>query len=236
MQMARWLGIERTVVTIGNAHQGDNRCLLEVLRNLSIPALGVAAISADISSSDLSALQEQGIVGARIMDLPGGAVPFSALEEIDKLTKPRDMMIAVQFDGNTLSRKFDALNSVRSRFVIDHHGKFFRAVKPDGLEVELLKRLLDKGNCWFKFAGCYESSEVGAPGYDDVAAIAEVVSDYAPERIVWGTNWPHNSCPTTESYPDDMGLLDLALSWIAPKHHQRVLVTNPEELYGFSKS
>ncbi len=167
------------------------------------------------------------------MDLPGGAVPFTALAGIDRLTRVRDMMIAIQFDGNTLADKFAQLMNVRSRFVIDHHGKFFKPVSPHGPEVDMIKKLLDKGNCWFKFAGCYESSIMGGPHYDDVAEIALVISEYAPERIVWGTNWPHNSCTTTQTYPDDMTLLDLALSWIPAKYHQKVLAENPEELYGF---
>ncbi len=231
--MADWLGIERTVVTVGNAHQTDNRCLLEVLKELPIPAVGVAAFHPSIDLSELKALRDSGVVGARIMDLPGGAVSFSALDAIDRLAHQMDMMMAVQFDGNTLADKFESLKRIRSKYVIDHHGKFFKAIRPDGHEVSMLKALIDQGNCWFKFAGCYESSNAGGPGYEDVAEIAKVIAAYAPERIVWGTNWPHNGCTTTESYPNDIALMDLALSWVAPEYHERLLVKNAEELYGF---
>lgn len=233
LTMAMWLGIERTVVTVGNAHQTDNRCLVHVLQNMPIPALGVAAILPDTSKSDLLALRNAGVVGARIMDLPGGAVPFAALAEVDRITSAMQMMIAVQFDGNTLSEKFATLSQLQSKYVIDHHGKFFNSIDTQGPEVEMLKTLLDKGNCWFKFAGCYESSSAGAPHFSDVGEIAKVIADYAPERIIWGTNWPHNACTTTETYPNDMALLELALSWVKPEYHERLLVKNAEELYGF---
>lgn len=233
LQMAKWLGIERTVITIGNAHQTDNESLLAVIAELGDMARGVAAITADTSDAEMTRLMDGGIVGARIMDLPGGAVKFDQLLAVDALTAPRGLMIAVQFDGNTLLEKAPDLHKVTSNYVIDHHAKFFKPVDPKGPEVDEIKRLIDKGNCYFKFAACYESSTAGAPGYDDVAAVAREIAAYAPDRIIWGTNWPHNAATRTEDYPDEMELLEVALSWIAPADHAKVLVTNPERLFGF---
>ena len=231
--MARWLGIESSVVTVGNAHQTDNASLLAVLAELGQRSRGVAAFTPEMPERQINRLIDGGIVGARIMDLPGGAVRFEKLLAIDALTSPRELMIAVQFDGNTILEKAPWLHKVRSQYVIDHHAKFFQPVDPKGAEVDELKRLIDKGNCWFKLAGCYESSTVGAPRYDDVAAVAREISAYAPDRIVWGTNWPHNAATTTDAYPDDMDLMEVALSWIDPRHHRKVLVENPAILYHF---
>ena len=234
-QVMVWLGIERFVVTQGNAHQLDNGNLVAALREAGSVARGVAVISADTSDAEMEALAEVGVVGARIMDLPGGAVGLDQLEEIDARASAAGWMMAVQFNGSDIAGHFDRLSALRSNWVFDHHGKFFRGAAPDGPEVDLLKRLIDGGNCWFKFAGCYESSRDGEPEYSDIAAIARVIAAYAPDRIVWGTNFPHNQATTTADYPDDAALLDTSLSWIPDDRGRRLaLVENPEALYKFS--
>lgn len=233
-RLCEWLGIKKTVITVANAYQRNNECLLHVLSQFGPSARGVAAISSKISERDLDLLVRKGVVGARIMDLPGGAYNFSYLAKLDGLTAPNGLMIAVQFNGNTLADKYLILNNLKSNFVIDHHGKFFKPVKPDSTEVDQLKKLIDRGNCWYKIAGCYESSIHGRPHYEDVAAIARVIAAFAPDRVIWGTNWPHNGAKSQEDYPNDMDLLDLALDWVRPEHHKKLLVENPTALFQFS--
>lgn len=233
-QVMAWLGIGRFVITQGNAHQRDNSNIVAALAEAGDIARGVAVIDGATSEAEMVRLTEAGIVGARIMDLPGGAVGFDALEEIDARASAAGWMMAVQFDGSDLAQHYDRLCRLRSRWVLDHHGKFFRGARPDGPEIALLKRLIDRGNCWFKFAGCYESSLDGGPDYPDVAAIARLMAVHAPERIVWGTNFPHNAATTTAEYPDDAALLETALSWFPNDRGMNLaLVENPEELYEF---
>ena len=86
----------------------------------------------------------------------------------------------------------------------------------------------------FGFSGCYESSRVGGPEYTDIAAVARIIAEYAPERIIWGTNFPHNFAQTTADYPDDAALLDVTLSWLpTDKARHLALVENPETLFDF---
>jgi len=230
----RWLGIDRVVITQANAHQHQNDNLLACLAAMGACARGVAVITADTTDAQLRALAEAGVVGARIMDLPGGAVGLDQLEDIDARASSMDWMMAVQFDGSNLIEHAPRLAKINSRWVLDHHGKFFGGITPDSPEVDAVKRLIDGGRCWFKFAGCYESSRTGGPDYADVAAIARVVADYAPERIVWGSNWPHNMMRSTEDYPDDARLMQTTLGWLGDEHRIRMaLVDNPEVLYGF---
>ncbi len=125
------------------------------------------------------------------------------------------------------------LTALRSRFIFDHHGKFFAGVEIESAEIAALKTLLDRGNCWFKFSGCYESSRSGPPDYEDIAVIARHMAAYAPERIIWGSNWPHNMITETEDYIDDAAMLDLVLGWIPAAEHKRALVDNPAELFDF---
>ena len=232
-KVASWLGIDRVVVTIANAHQFDNGCLLECLRQLGGMARGVAAITGETSDAEMRRLADGGVSGARIMELPGGAVGLSGLAGVDARANDFGWVVAVQFDGSHLLEHMDKLTSIRSNWILDHHGKFFSGVTPDDPRIDAVKQLIDNGNCWFKFAGCYESSRAGPPYYDDVAAVARVIAEYAPDRIIWGTNWPHNQATTTETYPDDGALLDTVLGWIAQQQHQKVLVDNPAKLFGF---
>jgi len=231
-QVMQWLGIERVVITQGNAHGRDNANILACLAAMGPVARGVAVIDASTSDSEMARLTDAGVVGARIMDLPGGAVGLDQLEAVDALTHDAGWCLAVQFDGTNILQHEERLASVQSRWILDHHGKFFAGVRPDGLEVHAVKRLLDSGRCWFKFAACYESSRIGAPGYDDVAAVARELAAYAPERIIWGTNWPHNLMRQTADYPNDAALFDEVMSWL-PDDEARTLclATNPGRLF-----
>ncbi|KQO77003.1 amidohydrolase family protein [Rhizobium sp. Leaf262] len=233
-RLMRWLGIDRVVITQGNAHQRDNGNLIACLKAVGSVARGVAVITRQTSLDELQELTEAGVVGARIMDLPGGAVDLSHLEEVDSLSQELGWCIAVQFDGSHILDHEERLAAVKSRWILDHHGKFFAGVTPDSPQIAAVKRLIDKGNCWFKFAGCYESSRSGGPDFEDIATVARVIAEYAPDRIIWGTNWPHNNAKTTEEYPNDADLLDTVLSWLpSDEARRKALVTNPEELFGF---
>jgi D-galactarolactone isomerase len=233
-QVMEWLGIGRMVITQGNAHQYDNGNLLASLEAMGDSSRGVGVITATTAEKEIEALHAKGIRGARIMDLPGGAVGLDDVLGVDARTASAGWMMAVQFDGSDIAEHFQILSQLKSRWVFDHHGKFFRGAAPDGPEVGLLKRMIDKGNCWFKFSGCYESSRVGSPDYPDIAAVARDISTNAPERIIWGSNFPHNFAQKTEDYPDDAELLDVSLSWFPNDYGRRLaLLSNPEELFGF---
>ncbi len=233
-QLMTWLGLDRVIITQGNAHGRDNANVLACLEEMGDRARGVGIATGATEDAEMERLSLAGMVGARIMDLPGGAVGLDELEGVDDRAAAFGWFVAVQFDGSHILRHEPRLAALRSRWVLDHHGKFLNGAAPHGPEVDAVKRLIDRGNCWFKFAGCYESSQRGAPDYDDVGAVARVIAAYAPERIVWGTNWPHNGVGAADRYPDDAALLDLVLGWLpsdAARH--RALIDNPMELSGW---
>ncbi len=232
-EFMRWIGIDRVVITQGNAHQADNGNLLACLREMGDVARGVAVIKPDATDAELKELADAGVVGARIMDLPGGALGLSALEGVDERAKSIGWMMAVQFNGSNLLSHMSRLERIGSNWVFDHHGKFFDGVTP--AHIGAVKKLIDQGNVWFKFAGAYESSKTGRPVYEDIATVAREIAAYAPERIVWGTNWPHNLAKTTEEYPDDAALTDTVLGWFPDETARHLaLVENPQQLFGFA--
>ena len=183
-RVMRWLGISRFVITQGNAHLADNANLLACLAETRAVARGVAVIDGTESEAELARLDAGGVIGARIMNLNGGAVGLEALEAIDARCQELGWMMAVQFDGSDIAEHAPRMAKIRSRWVLDHHGKFFKGATPEGPEMAVLKRRLDGGNAWYKIAGCYESSLSGAPDFADIAAMTRAVAAHAPDRVV----------------------------------------------------
>src|SRR5690606_18271080 len=96
-----------------------------------------------------------------------------------------------------------------------------------------MRRLLDQGNTWVKLSGAYMRSTVGEPGYTDMLALGRALVRHAPERLVWGSDWPHTTQPTLSV--NDANLLDLLYAWCGTEDTaRRILVDNPAGLYRFS--
>lgn len=232
-RVQRRLGLDRVVVTQSNAYQGDNGALLEALGELGTEnARGVAAVTPETSLRELEAWHARGVRGARIMQLPGGAVTIERMPEVERLIRPLGWHLMVQFNGRHLDDYRNALRRIESDYIIDHLGKFIDPVPADDRRVDEILRLLDRGNAWFKVCAGYETSLEGGPHYGDVGAVARRVISHAPERILWGSNWPHVGVSRAQ-YPDDAEQLDLLLEWAGPEARHRILVDNPAALYGF---
>ncbi len=233
LKVQRRLGLERVVVTQSNAYQFDNGAILTALKSIGKEkARAVMAVSPDTTLDELRPLHDIGVRGARIMNLPGGAAKLDVMPAVERLVRQLGWSLIVQFNGREIDQHLDVLKAIKTRYVIDHFGRFMPPVPADDRRVDEMLRLIDRGNAWFKLCGSYEVSEAGPPGYDDMAAIARRVIAHAPERIIWGSNWPHVGVPRSD-YPDDAALLDLLLDWATPAQRQKILVDNPHELYGF---
>jgi D-galactarolactone isomerase len=230
------LGLERAIIVQPNAYQFDNGAALAALDRIGKDrARAVIAVAPDATASELEGLHARGVRGARIMDLPGGAVALAGLKPVERLARAVDWHLIVQFNGNEIEQHLDALRAIETDYVIDHIGKFMPPVSADDPRVDEILRLLDRGNAWFKICGCYETSLTGGPAYADVAEIARRVIAHAPERILWGSNWPHVGAPRS-AYPDDARLLDILADWAPTDTMRRILVDNPARLYGFDES
>jgi predicted TIM-barrel fold metal-dependent hydrolase len=118
--------------------------------------------------------------------------------------------------------------------VFDHLG---RVPQPDGINhpsYRTILRLVDKGRAWVKVSGAYHDTKLGPPDYADTSAVAQAFIEAAPERMIWGSDWPHPTVKELANKPDDAVLFDLLGAWTheaATRH--KVLVENPEKLYGF---
>jgi D-galactarolactone isomerase len=129
----------------------------------------------------------------------------------------------------------DLWNRLPMPLVFDHMGHL---PQPQGINhpaFTVLRRLIDKGRTWVKLSGAYIDTKVGPPAYADTTKVAQAFAKAAPERMVWGSDWPHPGLPF-DNKPNDALLFDLLSEWVRNEtDRHRILVENPEMLYGFKK-
>jgi D-galactarolactone isomerase len=227
----RRLGTTRAIVVQATAYGTDNSAAEAAITELGqADTRGVAVVGPDTAPSELQRLTDAGFRGARFQMLPGGALPWEALEPVAARIAPFGWHIQLQMDGRLLADREAQLKRLPCPLIIDHVGKFLEPVPVEHPGFRALLRLLD-GGCWLKLAAAYEVSKTGGPRYDDVGALAKAAVKARPDRMIWASNWPHVS---VKDLPDDGALLDLLLDW-APEEavRRRILVENPAKLYGF---
>ena len=225
------LRLSRVVVVQPSTYGLDNTCTMEGVAAFPGEARAVVVVDDKTQDGELQRLHDGGARGIRFHMLPGGALRWDLLEPMAKRAAGIGWHIQLQLDGRTLPDYEARLRRLPCQLVIDHNGKFLEPVGPEHPGMQSLLDLLDTGRVWVKLSAPYETSKTGAPGYDDVGAIAKALVKAAPERCLWASNWPH---PGRETRPDDAALLDLLLDW-APNERVRraILVDNPARLYNF---
>ena len=225
------LGLTRVVVVQPSGYGFDNRCTLEAIAQFGPAARGVAVVRPDVTDVELERLTAAGIRGVRFHMLPGGVLPWNALEGLAARILPFGWHVQLQLDGRDLPLHETRLGNLPGDLVIDHNGKFLEPVTPEHPGFRVLLRLLDSGRCWVKLSAPYETSKVGGPRYEDVGVLARALAKANPERCLWASNWPH---PNVSPTPSDVTMLDLLLEWADDKATRaRILVDNPAALYGF---
>ena len=232
--LQRRLGTTRGVIIQPSTYGTDNR-----LQLASRQALGpenfrvVAVVAADVPDAELRRLDEQGVRGVRFnLGFPG-VLTVASLPLLAPRLAALGWTCQINMRPQQIEDNADMLASLPGRLVFDH---LAQVPQPGGVEsapYRIIRGLLDKGRTWVKLSGPYVSSKQGAPGYADAGAVAAAYVRAAPERLVWGSDWPH---PTEkpDHKPDDAHLLDLFADWAGTgAAFRRILVDNPAELYGF---
>jgi D-galactarolactone isomerase len=227
------LGLSRTVVVQPTAYGADNRATMDAVAALGPDrARAVAVVTPETPEAVVARLHAGGARGARAFMLKGGLVPWERLEALAARVAGFGWHIQLQFDGGEMEAREALIRALPCPVVIDHVGRFHEPVPPDAPPVRALLRLLETGRVWVKASSPYGVSRSGPPGYADVSAIARAIIAAAPERVVWGSNWPHPN--VHESKPDEAPLLDLLGEWTPGERVRRmILVDNPAVLYGF---
>jgi predicted TIM-barrel fold metal-dependent hydrolase len=235
----RRIGTTRDVIVTPSAYGTDNRVTLDAISQFGSNARGVAVIHPTISDADLKTLAKGGIRGIRfsLNSSPNGNKPVTTIDMVEPLSKrvaPLGWHVQINMDGEGILASGDLWNRLPSAIVFDHMGHIPQPMGTKHPAYALIRRLIDKGRTWVKLSVTYDNTKDGPPTYADITKVAQAYVQAAPERLVWGSNWPH---PNETNKPDDAVLFDLMEQW-APNEatRHRILVENPEALYGFSRT
>jgi D-galactarolactone isomerase len=223
------LGLGRTVVVQPSAYGLDNSATLDAVAALGA-ARAVVAVTPETPDTELQRLHTAGARGARAVLLKHPLVAWEDLARLAARVAPLGWHIQMQFDGMQMAAREALIRALPCPVVIDHIGRFHEPVTPDSAPVLALRRLLETGRVWMKASSPYGVSRTA--DWSDTSAIARALIAAAPERVVWGSNWPHPNEP--EPKPDEARVLDWLAS-VCPTEAVRraVLVSNPAQLYDF---
>ena len=235
-----FLGFERNVIVQATCHGADNRALVDALVHSEGRARGVATVKRTVTDAALREMHEAGVRGTRfnfvkrLVDF----TPKDELLEIARRIAPLGWHVVVYFEAADLPELWDFFTALPTTVVVDHMGRPDVTQPVDGPEFRLFEQLLrEHANVWSKVS-CPERLSVSGPraldgersAYRDVVPFARRIVEAFPDRVLWGTDWPH---PNMKSHMPDDGLLVDFVPHIAttPALQRKLLVDNPMRLY-----
>jgi len=225
-------GCARGVLVQPSVYGTDNSCMVDALRSGLHALRGIAVVEAGISDGELEDLHAAGVRGVRInLASETEGLTLADGERLAPRLKELGWHLQFYLDLPKMPEAEARLSQLAINMVIDH---FARCPAQDGVDAppfQALRRLVQRDNCWAKIMGPYFIS-TNAPRYPEVTPLARALVAAAPDRIVWGTDWPHPGARAL--MPQDHVLADLLVEWVPDEaQRRRVLVDNPQRLYGF---
>ncbi len=228
-----YLGFSRSVIVQATCHGTDNSAMVHALQHLGNTARGVATVKTNVSNQELEALHAAGVRGVRFNFVKRlvNVLPFDDLMSIVEKIHKYNWHTVIYFEAQDLTAYRDFFTALPTIVVVDHMGRPDVTQDARGKAFEPFIQLLEENsNFWCKVSGAERLSVIGPPIYDDFVPFARKVVKRFPDRVLWGTDWPH---PNMKSHmPDDGELVNL-IPRIAPTpslQHQ-LLVDNPSRLY-----
>jgi 2-pyrone-4,6-dicarboxylate lactonase len=231
-ELRDYLGLSRNVIVQASCHGSDNTAMVDALQASGGKATGIAVVEPDVTDGELAALDAAGVRGVRfnfVKRLVDATPRETYLRIADKIA-PLGWHIVVYFEAPELESLTPFLTSLPATIVVDHMGRPDVAKGVDDPEFQRFVQLLaDHDNIWTKVT-CPERLTVEGPPYDDVVPFQRALVERFPDRVLWGTDWPHPNM--TWIVPDDGELVDLIPRIApAPELQQALLVDNPNRLY-----
>jgi len=226
------LGVDRAVIVQTTVYKSDNRAMLDGIALSNGRWRGVALIDESFDDAAFRALHEGGVRGVRFGFVKhlGGVPDLALVRRTAARIAPMGWHLVLHLDAGNIPEFLDFFSEFGLPVVVDHMG---RVPVRDGLDqtpFRLLLELLKRPNWWVKVSGAERISETGPP-FADAIPFAQRLIAAAPDRVLWGTDWPH---PNVRWEPDEADLVDLLPRFADAAALQRVLVDNPARLYGFS--
>lgn len=227
------LGFSRNVIVQATCHGADNRALVDALNDSNGLARGVATVKRDVSQEALESLHAAGVRGVRFNFVKRlvDKLPYDSIEEIAQKIAALGWHIVIYFEAQELPELYSFFTSLPTDVVVDHMGRPDVSKPLDGEEFGLFLELLENHNNFWCKVSCPERLSLESTyHYDDVVPFARKVVESFPDRVLWGTDWPH---PNLKSHTPDDGMLVDFIPKIATttELQQKLLVSNPMRLY-----
>ena len=228
------LGLSRNVIVQATCHGADNRAMLDAVRASNGLARGIATIRPDVTEAVLAEMHASGVRGVRFNFVKRLVDPKPDAYYHDILAKiaPLGWHIVIYFEAADLAERWDFFTALPTIVVVDHMGRPDVSKPVDGDAFGLFLRFMERDNIWSKVSCPERLSRLGPPGYSDVIPFARTVIERFPNRVLWGTDWPHPNLNMVGHMPDDGALVDL-IPAIAPtaELQRKLLIENPMRLY-----
>jgi 2-pyrone-4,6-dicarboxylate lactonase len=229
-------GIDRAVLTQPSVYGTDNTCMLDVVDQMAGKFLAIVAVDASVTDQELEAFHERGARGARVNLVDKGGNPFENARAVQKFTE-RIKDLGWHLEVLIHVHEFDDLRATMNGMAVDVSFGHLGYMKTDnGIDrpgFQEFLHLMRDGNCWAKLTGTYRITTSPQTPYDDVAPFAKALIEANQDRIIWGTDWPHPAVKV--SMPNDGALMDHLADWVPDADaRKKILVDNPQQLYGFS--
>ncbi|MBE7248195.1 MAG: amidohydrolase family protein, partial [Actinomycetospora chiangmaiensis] len=223
-------GMARGVLVQVSVHGTDNRLMVETLRAHRERLRGIAVIPLGLPERELLALKEAGVAGLRLNVLFGGGIGLDQVERYGALAKEMGWHLQFLLDARELPSIAGTLSRLPVPLVFDHRGHMPTSAGVEHPGFQTLLGLVRDG-AYVKLSGAFRDSVTGQP-YADTIPFARALNEAAPERSLWGSDWPHVAA--WDGPPKLSVLLDLMADWVPDEGRRRMLfVENPTRLYGF---
>ena len=227
------LGLSRAVFVQASCHGVDNSAMLDAMWRGNGRYAGVAMIDTSFTDAQIAELHEAGVRGTRfnfVAHLGGAPDPDDFWSIVHRVAR-FGWHIVLHFDAKDLPQYSSLLDDLPTPYVIDHMARVDATKGLDQEPFQALLGLMRDERCWVKISGAERLTVGGAPPYDDVVPFARALVAAAPNRVLWGTDWPH---PNVRHMPDDGDLVDLMADFVPEEQlRNRILVDNPTRLYEF---
>ena len=234
-KVAEKLHLDRAVFVQAKPFACDNTCLLDAIEKFGRKnAVGIAVVTNEASDAELKRLNDGGVKGLRfsVWNPANAVVSFEDCLPLSKRVFDFDWNMQLHMSAKQLAERAEIIKQIPGKVVIDHMGRMDPHLGVNDPALSVLFSLIDRGNVWVKLSGPYLNTVQGFP-WDDCHALAVKIATYAPERVVWGSDFPH---VTEKVKPDEAFLTNMIAAWLPDEKGRKLaLVTNPEELYGFGK-
>jgi predicted TIM-barrel fold metal-dependent hydrolase len=227
------LGISRAVIVQASCHGTDNTAMLDAIARSKGRYRGCAIVDGTVTDEQLQALHEGGVRSVRFNFVQhlGGAPDLDVFDAVVNKLKPLGWHVVLHLDAQDILTYSDRINRINVPFVIDHMGRVQAGKGLDQAPFKSLLELMKNPLAWVKVCGG-ERVSVGKRPFADAAPFARALIEAAPDRVLWGTDWPHPNI--SKDMPNDGELVDLMLDFCdTPELRQKLLVDNPQKLYSF---